>query len=91
MSCPFSRVSQHRAQASVVEIVSVPAPFLFFEDPEGMVVELLVLLLIAHCSGLLNLVRGSLKGAQKYALPKFRHLLCNLSLNVPKFRHLHQF
>ena len=30
-------------------------------------------------------------GAQKYALHKFSHLLCNLCLNVPKFRHLHQF
>ena len=35
-----------------------------------------------HCYG------GSVQCAQKYTLPKFRHLLCNLCLNVPKFRHL---
>ena len=33
---------------------------------------------------------GSVKCAPKYAIPKFRHLLCNF-LNVPKFMYLRQF
>ena len=43
------------------------------------------------CLNLGSHAQREFNGAQKYALHKFSHLLCNLCLNVPKFRHLHQF